>query len=66
VIRTLDHLCDYYRQIEPGSPVPFLLRRAQKLANMDFIQAMHELNLATADQLRPSLGTTVDTGAASA
>ena len=47
VVRTLDGLCEYYRQVEPSSPVPFLLRRAQKLATMDFVQAMHELNLAT-------------------
>lgn len=60
VIRMIEHLCDYYRQIEPGSPVPFLLRRAQKLANMDFVQAMQELSLATPDQLRPSLGSTID------
>jgi len=27
---------------------------------MDFVQAMAELNLATTDQLRPSLGTSIE------
>lgn len=61
VVRVLESVCDYYRQREPGSPVPFLLRRAQKLAVMNFVEAMHELSLATPDQLRPSMGSAVDT-----
>lgn len=62
VIRALDGICDYYRQIEPGSPVPFLLRRAQKLAAMNFVQAVQELNLANVDALRPSMGSALDSG----
>ena len=60
VVRTLESICDYYQQVEPGSPVPFLLRRAQKLAKMNFLEAMQELALATPDQLRPSMGTAID------
>jgi type VI secretion system protein ImpA len=60
VVRVLDSICDYYRQIEPGSPVPYLLKRARKLALMDFVQAMQELNLANIDALRPSMGSGVD------
>jgi type VI secretion system protein ImpA len=56
VVQALDTICEYYRQVEPCSPVPFLLRRAQKLANMDFVQALQELNLATIEALRPSMG----------
>jgi type VI secretion system protein ImpA len=56
VARAIDQICEYYRQVEPSSPVPFLLRRAQKLAKMDFVQAVQELNLATVDTLRPSMG----------
>jgi len=63
VVRALDGICDYYRQVEPGSPVPFLLRRAQKLAAMNFVQAMQELNLATVDALRPSMGSAVESEA---
>ena len=60
VVRALDSICEYYRQIEPSSPVPYLLRRAQKLAKMDFVQAVQELNLATVDGLRPSMGSAVE------
>ncbi len=59
VVRMIEKICDYYRQIEPGSPVPFILRRAQKLAVMNFVDAMHELNLATPEQLRPAMGSAV-------
>jgi type VI secretion system protein ImpA len=61
VVRTLDGVLEYYRQVEPGSPVPLLLRRVQKLVPMDFVQAMQELNLATVDTLRPLAGSTLDT-----
>ena len=63
VVRAIDNICRYYDQVEPSSPVPYLLRRAQKLARMDFVQAMQELNLATVDGLRPSMGSAVDGGA---
>jgi type VI secretion system protein ImpA len=63
VVRAIDGICDYYRQVEPSSPVPYLLRRAQKLVKMDFVQAVQELNLATVESLRPSMGSAVGTGA---
>lgn len=62
VVRALGSICSYYEQVEPSSPVPYLLRRAQKLAKMDFVQAVQELNLATIDSLRPSMGSAVDAG----
>jgi type VI secretion system protein ImpA len=61
VVSALESICHYYEQIEPSSPVPFLLRRAQKLATMNFIQAVQELNLIGGlDALRPSLGSGVE------
>ena len=60
VVRVLDGICNYYKQVEPGSPVPLLLRRAQKLARMDFVEAMRELNLATLETMRPSMGSVLD------
>jgi type VI secretion system protein ImpA len=66
VIRVLESVCEYYRQVEPGSPVPLLLRRAQRLANMDFVAVMRELNLSTNDAMRPVLGAVVDGDGASA
>jgi type VI secretion system protein ImpA len=59
VVRALDSICKYYDQVEPSSPVPYLLRRAQKLATMDFVEAVQELNLATLEALRPSMGSAV-------
>lgn len=60
VVRMIDAICEYYRQVEPSSPVPYLLKRAQKVARMNFVDSMQELNLATVDALRPSMGTAVD------
>jgi len=64
VLRQLDGICEYYRQVEPSSPVPFLLRRARKLVNMDFVQVVQELNFAPVESLRPSIGAPAE-GAAS-
>jgi type VI secretion system protein ImpA len=60
VVRAINNICEYYRQVEPCSPVPYLLRRAQKVATMNFIEAVQELNLATVDSLRPSMGAGLD------
>ncbi len=60
VVRALDAVCLYYQQVEPGSPIPYLLRRAQKMATMNFVEMMKELNLANVDALRPSMGGSLD------
>ncbi len=60
VVSAIDRICDYYTQVEPGSPVPFLLRRAQKLAKMNFVEAVQELNLATIEALKPSMGSAIE------
>lgn len=60
VARAIDAICDYYRQFDRSSPVPYLLRRVQKIASMNFLQAVQELNVATPDTLRPSMGSAVD------
>lgn len=43
VLKTLDRLCRYYEQYEPSSPLPLLLRRAQRLATMSFLDIVQEL-----------------------
>ena len=43
VIRRLDEICEYYTKREPSSPIPHLLRRAQRLVGMDFVDLMKEL-----------------------
>jgi type VI secretion system protein ImpA len=60
VLRQLENICAYYRQAEPSSPVPVLLRRAQKLVNMNFLQVVQELSFAPVESLRPSMGGAVD------
>lgn len=61
VVRTLDAICEFYSQVEPSSPVPYLLRRAQKMTMMNFVEAVHELNIATVDTLKPSMGSALET-----
>jgi len=43
VIRALEKICDYYTRAEPSSPLPFLLERAKRLVDMDFLQIIGEL-----------------------
>jgi type VI secretion system protein ImpA len=56
VVRLLDRICDYYARTEPSSPLPLLLRRAQRLAEMDFLQIVDELTPAMRAQLEPIVG----------
>lgn len=65
IVKTIDGICEYYAQVEPGSPVPYLLRRVQKMVTMNFIEAIQELNIATIDTLRPSMGSVLDAPASS-
>jgi type VI secretion system protein ImpA len=43
VLRRMDEICDYYARAEPSSPVPLLLRRAQRLVGMNFADLMKDL-----------------------
>lgn len=43
VRRMLELLCAYYDEHEPSSPVPLLLRRAQRLTGMSFMDIMRDL-----------------------
>ena len=36
MIKALDKICDYYKRIEPSSPVPVFLNRAKELVDSDF------------------------------
>ena len=56
VVRLLDRICEYYARTEPSSPLPLLLRRAQRLAEMDFLQIVDELTPAMRAQLEPIVG----------
>jgi type VI secretion system protein ImpA len=43
VTRCLDDICDYYARKEPSSPVPLLLRRAQRLVGKTFVDLLKDL-----------------------
>lgn len=43
VVKALDKICAYYEKHEPSSPIPLLLRRAQKLSTMNFLEIIQEL-----------------------
>ena len=56
VVRLLQRICEYYERTEPSSPLPLLLRRAQRMAEMDFLQIVDELTPAMRAQLEPIVG----------
>jgi type VI secretion system protein ImpA len=49
-MRVLDKVCDYYERHEPSSPVPLLLRRAQRLSTKGFMDILRDLTPAGVDQ----------------
>jgi len=56
VVRLLDKICEYYSRTEPSSPVPCVLRRAQRLAEMDFMQIIQDLTPDALNQIRQITG----------
>lgn len=43
VMQTLGRLCDYLSRHEPTNPVQLVLRRAQRMMNMSFLELMQDL-----------------------
>lgn len=60
VMRRLDEVCDYYARAEPSSPVPLLLRRAQRLVGMTFEDLMKDLAPGGVSELQVVSGNTSD------
>lgn len=56
VVRTLGLICDYYTRNEPSSPVPLLLKRAQRLVTANFIDILRDLSPDTLSQVERLLG----------
>ena len=42
-IRALDKVCEYFDRHEPSSPLPLLIRRAQRLASKSFLEIIRDL-----------------------
>lgn len=43
VVRVLDNICEYYSTHEPSSPIPLLLRRAQRLVEKSFMEILQDI-----------------------
>lgn len=56
VVQAIERICQFYRNAEPSSPVPLLLRRAQRLAEMDFLQIIENLSPESLSQMRSVIG----------
>lgn len=51
VSRTIDRLCDWLERHEPSHPAPLLLRRAQRLMTMNFMEIIRDMAPDGADQV---------------
>lgn len=58
VIRALDKICEYYSAHEPSSPIPFLLRRAQRLVSKSFFEILADIVPDSVNQAREISGNT--------
>jgi type VI secretion system protein ImpA len=56
VVRTLERICDYYSRYEPSSPVPLLLKRAQRLVKGNFVDIIRELAPEALSQIEQVCG----------
>lgn len=43
IVRAIDKMCDFFQRTEPSSPVPLVLRRAQRLIAKDFMEILQDL-----------------------
>lgn len=57
VLLAIDRICQYYERNEPSSPVPLLLRRAQRLVSKDFLEIIKDLNPDALEQIHKISGT---------
>jgi type VI secretion system protein ImpA len=42
-LRALDKVCAYLERAEPTNPAPLLIRRAQRLMSMSFLEIMRDM-----------------------
>jgi type VI secretion system protein ImpA len=54
--RAIEAVCAYLERAEPASPAPLLLRRAQRLMHMSFLDAVADLAPGGLEQLRTVAG----------
>ncbi|MBX3322759.1 MAG: type VI secretion system protein TssA [Phycisphaeraceae bacterium] len=56
VIMLIGKICEYYQKYEPSSPVPILLRRAERLVGKSFVDAVRDLSPDALSQLKMVAG----------
>jgi len=56
VLVAIDKICRYYEKNEPSSPVPLLLRRAQRLVSKNFMEIIRDLSPEAMGQLDVIVG----------
>jgi len=56
VLRALEAVISYYRNCEPSSPVPFILKRAIRIVPMDFLEMMNELTPESRERINSIVG----------
>jgi type VI secretion system protein ImpA len=55
-LRSLDKVCAYLERTEPASPAPLLIRRAQRLMTMSFVQIIEDMAPDGLTQVRTVAG----------
>jgi type VI secretion system protein ImpA len=59
-IAALDKVCDWLERNEPSNPAPMLIRRAQRLINMNFLDILREIVPDGVDQFAKLAGVPAD------
>jgi type VI secretion system protein ImpA len=57
VQREIDRLCEWFERNEPSHPAPLLLRRAQRLMGMSFMEIIQDMAAGGVDQVQTIAGT---------
>jgi len=65
VVKLLHKICEYYMQAEPSSPVPLVLKRAARLAEMDFMQIIKDMSPDAIGQIQKITGESAEVTARS-
>lgn len=60
VCRAIDQIIRFYRRTEPTSPVPYLLNRAKRVVNMDFLELVKEFRMSGSPSIDDVFGPTDD------
>jgi type VI secretion system protein ImpA len=59
-IMVLDKVCDYFERNEPSSPVPLLLRRAQRLVSKNFLEIIGNMCPGAMSEVETISGATTE------